>query len=83
MFALEFSDEKTRSSFQKSLAANNVVATTHYEPLHNSIAGMRYGYTVGNMDHTLSISSKILRLPIWTKKMDDVFDDYSEALNRV
>lgn len=83
MFALEFSDEKTRRNFQKSLAANKVVATTHYEPLHNSIAGNYYGRTVGAMEQTLSISSKILRLPIWTKNMDDVFDVYSEALNRV
>lgn len=83
MFALEFNDKKTRINFQKTLAASNVVANTHYEPLHNSIAGKNFGYTVGNMDHTLSISSNILRLPIWTKKMDDVFYDYRAALSSV
>ena len=83
MFALEFSDVQTRINFQKTLAVSNVVANTHYEPLHNSIAGKNFGYSVGNMDHTFSISSKILRLPIWTKKMDDVFDDYRSALSSV
>lgn len=81
MFALEFGDVEKRLKFQNSLALNNVNANTHYEPLHNSLAGKNYGRTVGKMDQTLSISSKILRLPIWTKPMDDVFDDYRNAIN--
>jgi dTDP-4-amino-4,6-dideoxygalactose transaminase len=83
MFALEFEDEKKRRKFQDSLAVNNVIANTHYEPMHNSLAGKNYSRTIGTMEQTLSISSKILRLPIWTKPMGDVFEDYRTALNYV
>jgi dTDP-4-amino-4,6-dideoxygalactose transaminase len=83
MFALEFIDEIRRLEFQESLAANNVLANTHYEPLHNSMAGVNYGRTFGGMEQTLSISSKILRLPLWTRSMAHVFEDYGTALNHV
>ena len=83
MFALEFEDENKRLKFQDSLAVNNVIANTHYEPLHNSVAGSNYGRAEGSMEQTLSISSKILRLPLWTTHMGKVFEAYGNALKHV
>ncbi len=81
IFALEFRNERRRRDFQNSLAVANLVASTHYEPLHNSLAGKSYGRTTENMEQTLLVSSRLLRLPIWTKPMDDIFEDYKLALN--
>ncbi|MNG19198.1 dTDP-4-amino-4,6-dideoxygalactose transaminase [compost metagenome] len=34
-------------------------------PLHSSPAGQRYGRVHGSMDNTVSLSERLLRLPLW------------------
>lgn len=61
---------------------HDINAVFHYVPLHNSIAGKRYGKTHGTMDITTSQSEKIIRLPLWCgiekQQQDRVFSVISE-----
>ena len=82
MFALLFDTNEQRNKFQKVLLENNIQGTTHYEPLHSAPAGRKFGKTSGDMKNTLKISSSILRLPLWTKPMHKVLQDYSSGLKK-
>ena len=42
-----------------------IQATSHYEPLHNSPAGLKYGISRGEISNSVDLSSRIIRLPIW------------------
>ena len=42
-----------------------IQATSHYEPLHNSPAGLKYGVSRGEISNSVDLSSRIIRLPIW------------------
>ena len=43
-----------------------VQATFHYQPLHRSPAGERYGRTHGELASTVDFASRLVRLPLWT-----------------
>lgn len=64
IFYVLLPDEQRRRSLIDGLKARDIHAVFHYVPLHDSPAGARYGRTVGTMEHTNSISSRILRLPM-------------------
>ena len=42
-----------------------VNAVFHYVPLHSSPAGIKYGRVHGKMTHTIDLSDRLLRLPLW------------------
>lgn len=42
-----------------------IQATSHYEPLHISPAGVKYGIFSGGLNNSIDVSSRIIRLPIW------------------
>ena len=44
---------------------NEVQVTSHYETLHNSIAGKKHGKFFGSLPNSIKISETIVRLPIW------------------
>ena len=48
-----------------------IQATSHYEPLHNSPAGIKYGLSSGDLNDSIDISSRIIRLPIWVGINED------------
>lgn len=64
IFYVLLPDEQRRRRLIEGLKARGIHAVFHYVPLHSSPAGTRYGRTVGSMDRTNSISSRILRLPM-------------------
>lgn len=47
------------------LKEERIGAIFHYVPLHSSPAGRRYGRVHGSMTHTDSLSSRLVRLPLW------------------
>ncbi len=63
VIVLRNADESLR--LQKFLKENNVQAVSHYVPLHSSPFGRKIGRTVGDMKHTDSLSSRLLRLPMY------------------
>lgn len=47
------------------LGERNISAVFHYVPLHSAPGGMRFGRAHGTLDVTDSISSRLIRLPLW------------------
>jgi dTDP-4-amino-4,6-dideoxygalactose transaminase len=57
------------ASHQKLLLSQlfnaGIQASSHYQPLHNSIAGQRYGKNNNGLKNTLKVSECLIRLPMW------------------
>jgi dTDP-4-amino-4,6-dideoxygalactose transaminase len=49
----------------EQFGANQINAVFHYVPLHSSDAGLRFGRCSGEMKYTDSLSSSLIRLPMW------------------
>ncbi|MFM9816223.1 DegT/DnrJ/EryC1/StrS family aminotransferase, partial [Streptomyces scabiei] len=49
----------------KSLAGEQISATSHYVPLHNSPAGLKYSRAHGDLPVTVRVGSSIVRLPVF------------------
>tara|TARA_Y100000589_G_scaffold218356_1_gene205986 strand:- start:11124 stop:12266 length:1143 start_codon:yes stop_codon:yes gene_type:complete len=54
-----------RNKIIEKLMDYNIEATTHYVPLHSSIAGKKYGKSYSSLKRTTKISESIIRLPLW------------------
>jgi len=63
-----------------------VNAIFHYVPLHESAAGRRFGRVASRMDVTTSLSSQLIRLPLWTglhpSEMEFVIASVAESLTQ-
>ena len=58
---------KKRHLFIKIANFHGVELTTHYEPLHNSLAGKKYGKTYVDLSKTILLASQLVRIPIHTE----------------
>lgn len=56
---------EARDRLLTRLKEEGVGAIFHYVPLHSSPAGRRFGRVHGPMTHTDSLSSRLVRLPLW------------------
>ena len=65
LYYILLKDAITRDKLLKYLKDNGVQATFHYVPLHNSLAGKKYGRVASNMNFTSELSERLLRLPLW------------------
>jgi len=65
MYYVLLADEAVRMQVIQKLKSVNVSAVTHYVPLHSSPAGVRFSRSHGSLAVTDSLSSRILRLPMW------------------
>ncbi|MCT1579021.1 dTDP-4-amino-4,6-dideoxygalactose transaminase [Oceanobacillus kimchii] len=71
MFYIKTRTEEERNELIKYLKEQEIMAVTHYVPLHQSEAGKYYGSFSGEDVYTTSHSSRLLRLPLYygiTKK---------------
>jgi dTDP-4-amino-4,6-dideoxygalactose transaminase len=64
IFYLKFNSEEKREKIVKHLLSCNISSFSHYEPLHLSIGGIRYGHFIGEDNFTTIGSKMILRLPL-------------------
>ena len=55
----------SRDTVLKKLKAKGVNAVFHYQPLHSSPAGLKYGKTPHPLEITDDISERLIRLPMW------------------
>ncbi|MDB4858301.1 dTDP-4-amino-4,6-dideoxygalactose transaminase [Alphaproteobacteria bacterium] len=69
IYYITLSDRFERDIVQAILAKKGINTVTHYEPLHLSKAGKRYGRVSGAMTVTETMSGRLLRLPIWPMMM--------------
>ncbi len=65
MFYIILPDALTCQHVNEALKKNNISAMTHYVPLHSSPAGLKYGRSDGDLTVTDSMSSRLVRLPLW------------------
>jgi len=54
-----------RKRVLEEMKSAGVHALFHYVPLHSSPAGQRYGRVHGDLAHTVHLSERIIRLPLW------------------
>jgi dTDP-4-amino-4,6-dideoxygalactose transaminase len=82
MFALIFPNSLMRDSAISHLEELGVYAYSHYQPLHSSKGGVRYGRAAGTMENTVQLSSRILRLPLWSSEMKTESEKVVEEISR-
>jgi dTDP-4-amino-4,6-dideoxygalactose transaminase len=64
-----------------------VNAVFHYVPLHDSVAGRRYGRAVDALPVTVDASARLVRLPLWAgmedRHVDRVVETLADVVSRV
>ncbi|WGR92928.1 DegT/DnrJ/EryC1/StrS family aminotransferase [Bradyrhizobium sp. ISRA443] len=55
-----------RQMVLRNLKNNGFNSVFHYEPLHPSPAGQRFGRAHGDLPLTTSLSERLIRLPMWS-----------------
>jgi dTDP-4-amino-4,6-dideoxygalactose transaminase len=65
LFYLLLPPTMPRAEVLADLNDRGVNAIFHYVPLHESAAGRRFGRLASHMDVTMSVSSRLIRLPLW------------------
>jgi len=71
-----------RSLFLKVAKSNLIELTTHFEPLHESIAGKKFGKSYVDLSITSLLSKQIVRLPIHTQMTSSEQKFIFNALNK-
>lgn len=74
MFYIKVEDLNERTKLIDYLKNRYISSVFHYIPLHNSIAGQKFGEFRGNDVYTTKESERLLRLPLYYgMKSDEVF----------
>jgi dTDP-4-amino-4,6-dideoxygalactose transaminase len=65
LFYILLPEPRARDGLMHHLQHNGVHAVFHYVPLHSSPMGQTFGYRDGQLPVTESVSSRLLRLPLY------------------
>ncbi|GAQ19115.1 UDP-4-amino-4-deoxy-L-arabinose--oxoglutarate aminotransferase [Oceanobacillus picturae] len=65
IFYIKADSEATRNELMDYLRDQEIMAVSHYVPLHSSVAGKKYGKFIGEDTYTTVESAKLLRLPLY------------------
>lgn len=65
LFYILLPSEEKRNSLIEKLKGFGIQTAFHYIPLHTSSMGAKYGYREGDLPVTESVSSRLLRLPLY------------------
>jgi dTDP-4-amino-4,6-dideoxygalactose transaminase len=71
IFYLLFASADARTAFIAHLRARNVLALFHYQPLHLSDMGRRFGGRPGQCPITESAADRLVRLPLFYQMSDE------------
>jgi dTDP-4-amino-4,6-dideoxygalactose transaminase len=81
LYYLLMPDLDARQRFIKHLAERDIMATFHYQPLHQAPAGLRYGRTApGGCPVTEDIADRLVRLPLFAGMRDEELDRVVDAV---
>lgn len=83
MFYIKLKNGEERNSLLKSLKEHNIAATSHYEELHTSKAGLKFGQMHGSDEVTKEESRKLIRLPMYFQISDGDIDHVIEVLTEL
>lgn len=79
MYYLLLPSTEKRDELISELKGKGIQLVFHYVPLHNSLAGKKYGRISGSMSQTDDISGRLVRLPLWIG-MEELLDDIAEQV---
>lgn len=65
MYYIVLKDMDTRQKLINYFRSKDILAVTHYVPLHSSSAGKKFSRTVGKMTVTDMVAERLLRLPLY------------------
>ncbi|MDP1653405.1 MAG: dTDP-4-amino-4,6-dideoxygalactose transaminase [Rhodocyclaceae bacterium] len=65
MYYLLLANVDSRTRFIDSLKQDGIHCVFHYVPLHSSPEGRKVGRVHGDLTHTLALSDRLVRLPLW------------------
>ena len=71
VFFIKIPSYVRRDDVIQYMARYGIEVTSHYEPLHSSPAGLKFGYFSGKDVYTTSESAKLIRLPLWSDLRSD------------
>lgn len=65
LFSIIFESARQQTDFISYMSSNGVGTPFHYQALHESNAGLRFGRASGRFDNTHRAASRLVRLPLW------------------
>lgn len=65
MFYIKTRNQEERSGLIRFLKEREIMAVSHYVPLHTAIAGLQFGAFIGEDVYTTTGSERIVRLPLY------------------
>jgi dTDP-4-amino-4,6-dideoxygalactose transaminase len=68
-----------RDAFIAELRQASIGAAFHYQPLHDSPAGVCFGRASGELTHTEQLSQRVVRVPLFADLDEDTVDRVVEA----
>ena len=80
LFYIILEDEDTRNALMGYLKSKGILTVFHYVPLHLSPVGVSMGYKKGQFPETESMSSRLLRLPLY---YDLKLEEQAEVVNAI
>jgi dTDP-4-amino-4,6-dideoxygalactose transaminase len=75
VFAILLPALEIRDDLLQTLKGRGIFSNFHFVPLHSAPAGLRYGRAHGTMTNTDELSTRLLRLPLYTD-LDPADQDY-------
>lgn len=69
-----------RQHMMAALWQQGIQSAPHYQPLHTSRAGKRYGKASGNLEKTVQATTTLLRLPLWPGLLPQDIDRICEQV---
>jgi dTDP-4-amino-4,6-dideoxygalactose transaminase len=82
MFYLIMRSLEERQALLQHLRARGILAVFHYQPLHLSDMGRRYGGRQGQCPVTEDLSDRLVRLPFYNAMTEDEQIEVVEAITR-
>ena len=80
MFYVMMPSLAARTALTAHLRDRGVTAAFHYQPLHSSRAGVKFGRTSGSFPNTVRAADQLLRLPLWVGMTTEEVERVIEAV---
>lgn len=88
-FYIMLTSPEQRCAVQNRMLQKGISLSTHYEPLHESVAGKKWGRSSGPLANTTATAQRLLRLPLYPsltsqdvaticRHLADVLSEHSE-----
>ena len=82
MFYVVLSDQFDRAQVISRLREEEIIAVSHYVPLHAASAGKKFGRVNGLLPITERVAERIVRLPLWAGLTGSAVETVVSALDR-